>query len=58
MLYSHIKDRTHEELLKLFFKKEQEIRHNNPELFWWLIDTLTETQKEGPDNPGFFIFWR
>lgn len=57
MLYSQIKDRTHNELLNLFFKKEQELRRTDPALFWWLIDYLTETQNQGPGSTGlFYIF--
>lgn len=46
----------HTELLKMFLKHEQQIRRDDPALFWQLIDRLTSTQPtNGPGISGAFF---
>jgi len=53
-------NRNDRELLELFLKHEQQIRKDNPDLFWQLIERLETSHTLNPNSPGtksgVFIF--
>ena len=48
----HENKQSDQELLKLFLKHEQQIRKENPSLFWQLVERLTNSQTLNPNSPG------